>query len=225
MNGWDSRIGPRSCRWAPKKGLGRPYSSAVNPDARTTGAQRSISDLIVAAKPAGVLCTDSMAASDKPLRTSASCSAALNQPAISRTLSGGVLAGTRTPTHVSMSIAFNPLSTSVGTSGKKRLRRAVVVASTRTRPLASCGITSPIVLMLTETSPDMRACKAGAPPLYGTCSSSAPIALDSIRPMKCDAAPADVEAKDAFFGLALHHATNWAKVVTLSGSPGPAETA
>ena len=48
-----------------------------------------------------------------------------------------------------------------------------------------------------------------------------PASFASITPTKWGVPPAAVVPYDAFAGFALHHATNSASVLTLSGTPAP----
>ena len=106
------------------------------------------------------------------------------------TISFGVPAGTKEPNQLLMSKPGRPDSASAGTSGRTRARRADEMASARSLPDCRCGIALPIT-----TKPNCGSCPAskaatcGAPPLYGTCTMSVPVAFLNISPARCAAEP------------------------------------
>src|SRR2546426_10291629 len=61
----------------------------------------------------------------------------------------------------------------VGTSGSRLERFGPVYASTRRRPALICGAVE-VPDIIAATSPDTVAVVAGAPPLYGICTSAIP---------------------------------------------------
>src|SRR5207302_9290902 len=61
----------------------------------------------------------------------------------------------------------------VGTSGNRPERFGPVYASTRRRPALICGAVE-VPDIIAATSPDTVALVAGAPPLYGICTSAIP---------------------------------------------------
>ena len=83
-------------------------------------------------------------------------------------MAGGVPAGANTPYQDSTS---NPgkVSATVGRSGNRLKRLALVTASARRRPLRTCGNTGGMLEKRICTCPASNSVVAGPDPLYGMC--------------------------------------------------------
>src|SRR5207248_2398079 len=144
------------------------------------GRQRSRSSFTTPAKPTGVSATASSPIVSRLLCTSP-CAVASAMPLARRlTMSAGVFAGAKKPSHGAMAMSGKPDSTKVGTSGRKRERCALLTASTRILPPPSCGSTSESGLMLTGTWPPIRSCSAGALAVLHRPDAGAPRSADAV---------------------------------------------
>src|SRR6266403_663556 len=150
------------------------HSSALMLAARITLAQRSDSTLMTAANSSGVFATGtkpmasrrSFTSGNATLRTISRCSRSI--------ISFGVPAGTSTPSKVSASWPGNPASAIVGTSGSAEERSALKTASPRRLPSLMCDTAGARTTKANRVRPPRVDWIAGAEPLNGTCTRSAP---------------------------------------------------
>ena len=90
------------------------------------------------------------------------------------TIASGRWAGAINAMSVEDSKPVTPASCSVGTSGARGVRSAVLTASIFTRPACRWGNAVTASMKHILTSPESNAWAAGAPPRYGTCTISIP---------------------------------------------------
>ena len=96
--------------------------------------------------------------------TSGSARALLTSAFRRSTTSPGVPAGATRPYHWSASKPGQPLSATVGTSGRAANRAGLDTASARSRPLLMCGSTAGEPVKVASTWPAMRSVTDGAVP-------------------------------------------------------------
>src|SRR5215813_1441912 len=90
----------------------------------------------------------------------------LTTSALSLSMTGcGVALGANSAVQLEASTSFTPSCCNVGHSGLSVERLPIVTASTRTRPLLTCGATEELARMPSGISPAASAAAAGAPPL------------------------------------------------------------
>ena len=104
-------------------------------------------------------------------------------------ISAGTFAGATNPYQLLTSKPGMPASIMVGNSGTSAERFAVVTASARSLPLRMCCSDVLVVANMNCNWPDNKSMVAGAPPLYGMCTSLMPAMLASISPARCPDVP------------------------------------
>ncbi len=137
------------------------------------------------------------------MRTSASFNAALAAVFSALTTGAGVLAGATSPHQTEAVKAGSPSSFEVGTLGSNAERLALATASGRNVPDLIWLITSSGLIGMNVRRSPIRSVMAGAPPLYGTCSTSMPADSLSISPARWPELPLPAEPKLSLPGSAL----------------------
>src|SRR6185295_16266100 len=125
----------------------------------------------------------------------------------------GVPFGANRPTQIDASRSGMPASRGVAHDGSSGDFLAVVMPMTLPRPDLMCGAAPGTAITPNCTSPAATAAAAGAPPLYGTCSSWIPAACASHSPARWLMLPLPAEPKLIAPGLAFACATSSLKLL------------
>src|SRR5258706_5264047 len=161
---------PFMLRYLSTNGLGGflrplPSYSTRAPDALTTRAHFSSSDLRWAANCSGVPAITSEPRAVKSALPADACSARAISACRRLTLAGGVPAGASTPYQALTTTPATPPSAIVGTCGAEADRCVSAIASARTLPAFAYGNVISMSLNMSESCPPIKSVSASIPPL------------------------------------------------------------